>query len=195
MRGEHMLMLVLVFVLGFMVARMMGGRLIEGDEPPHVVGDKGECKYNGPIYDDQLIFNYEKQLCKEKEKKEACISAHSVQEKTKTYCSWIPKCENGYFFRDGRCIKAKEVWMNCNGGVWGADDDKRCDKKGNCGKLCQQMMTDENGIDRPTPNDKHCIESCVKDINPPLRWCNGSSVRIVKGHWSGQNKWRKRCST
>lgn len=30
MKGEHMLMYVLVFVLGFMVARMMSGRLVEG---------------------------------------------------------------------------------------------------------------------------------------------------------------------
>ena len=32
MRDEHMLMYVLVFVLGFMVSRMMGDQLIEGDE-------------------------------------------------------------------------------------------------------------------------------------------------------------------
>ena len=31
MKDEHMLMYVLVFVLGFMVARMLGGHLIEGD--------------------------------------------------------------------------------------------------------------------------------------------------------------------
>jgi hypothetical protein len=33
MKDEHMLMLVLVFVLGFMVARMMGDRLVEGSGP------------------------------------------------------------------------------------------------------------------------------------------------------------------
>jgi hypothetical protein len=32
MKDEHMLMYALVFVLGFMVSRMMGGRLIEGEE-------------------------------------------------------------------------------------------------------------------------------------------------------------------
>ncbi len=30
MKSEHMLMYVLVFVLGFMVARMMSGQLVEG---------------------------------------------------------------------------------------------------------------------------------------------------------------------
>ena len=35
MRDEHMLMYVLVFVLGFMVSRMMGDQLIEGDEKDH----------------------------------------------------------------------------------------------------------------------------------------------------------------
>jgi hypothetical protein len=35
MKGEHMLMYALVFVLGFMVARMMGGRLIEGTINPY----------------------------------------------------------------------------------------------------------------------------------------------------------------
>jgi hypothetical protein len=32
MKDEHMLMCALVFVLGFMVSRMMGGRLVEGTE-------------------------------------------------------------------------------------------------------------------------------------------------------------------
>ena len=31
MKQEHMLMYALVFVLGFVVARMMSGRLVEGD--------------------------------------------------------------------------------------------------------------------------------------------------------------------
>jgi len=34
MKGEHMLMYALVFVLGFMISRMMGGRLIEGNYDP-----------------------------------------------------------------------------------------------------------------------------------------------------------------
>ena len=41
MRDEHMLMYVLVFVLGFMVARMMGGRLVEGGSWPDCPG--GPC--------------------------------------------------------------------------------------------------------------------------------------------------------
>ena len=31
MKSEHMLMYALVFVLGFMVSRMMGGQLVEGN--------------------------------------------------------------------------------------------------------------------------------------------------------------------
>ena len=42
MKNEHMLMYALVFVLGFMVARMMGGRLIEGWNP-HGLTDGKKC--------------------------------------------------------------------------------------------------------------------------------------------------------
>ena len=41
MRDENMLMYFLVFVLGFMVARMMGGRLVEGQIPCF----DGCCRY------------------------------------------------------------------------------------------------------------------------------------------------------
>lgn len=38
MKSEHMLMYALVFVLGFIVARMMGGRLVEGRWPRNADG-------------------------------------------------------------------------------------------------------------------------------------------------------------
>jgi hypothetical protein len=46
MQDEHMLMLVLVFVLGFMVERMMRDRLIEGDEQPTTSDNPCNTSYN-----------------------------------------------------------------------------------------------------------------------------------------------------
>ena len=45
MKQEHLLMYALVFVLGFVVARMMSGRLVEGTRPilPIYKKANGEC--------------------------------------------------------------------------------------------------------------------------------------------------------
>ena len=56
MRDEHMLMYALVFVLGFMVARMMGCRLVEGEDLCYTANfDKGQCK--GQIMEEELRHN------------------------------------------------------------------------------------------------------------------------------------------
>ena len=58
MRDEHMLMYALVFVLGFMVARMMGCRLVEGEGIERedlcytANFDKGQCK--GQIMEEEM---------------------------------------------------------------------------------------------------------------------------------------------
>ena len=89
MKDEHMLMYVLVFVLGFMVARMMGDWLVEGDDqkPPTpdmciktlcqsnksevMMNDKNTCSkawnqtIEGPFTDDQL-YDCIKTVCDNK---------------------------------------------------------------------------------------------------------------------------------
>ena len=51
MKEEHLLMYALVFVLGFVVARMMRGRLVEGDEDPFA--DMYLQPYDNPDCDQQ----------------------------------------------------------------------------------------------------------------------------------------------
>ena len=46
MKGEHMLMYALVFVLGFMVARMMEVRLVEGRKKPEPLKTGDPCLYS-----------------------------------------------------------------------------------------------------------------------------------------------------
>ena len=46
MKGEYILMYVLVFVLGFMVSRMMGGRLVEEPYKPEPLKPGDPCLFN-----------------------------------------------------------------------------------------------------------------------------------------------------
>jgi len=56
MKSEHMLMYALVFVLGFIVARMMGGRLVEGAATDYYrpTPEQG-CQDNYFIYCDGML--------------------------------------------------------------------------------------------------------------------------------------------
>ena len=47
MKEEHLLMYALVFVLGFVVARMMSGRLVEGYEGEVYSWDEIDCSKQG----------------------------------------------------------------------------------------------------------------------------------------------------
>tara|TARA_Y100000389_G_scaffold86295_1_gene83010 strand:+ start:297 stop:596 length:300 start_codon:yes stop_codon:yes gene_type:complete len=80
MRDEHMLMYALVFVIGFMVARMMGGRLVEGRE----VGD-------ALVGDECYKENFDKGKCKRKVTIAAL--AKNVEE--------LNKCDNA--FTESKC--------------------------------------------------------------------------------------------
>ena len=51
MKSEHMLMYALVFVLGFMVSRMMGGQLVEGKNCLDQVPIPPGCRTCTKLYD------------------------------------------------------------------------------------------------------------------------------------------------
>ena len=67
MKEEHLLMYALVFVLGFVVARMMRGRLVEGDNE-----DAISQIYLGPLQLSQLFNLHEKVLESNNRHKETC---------------------------------------------------------------------------------------------------------------------------
>jgi hypothetical protein len=85
MKDEHMLMYVLVFVLGFMVARLLGDHLVEGD-----VDLYWESNWGGTercVYNDRLIRNVGSDFFTNEDNKEI-IKSCSVKQ-TKSECDSI----------------------------------------------------------------------------------------------------------
>ena len=57
MSEDSMLMCLICFVLGFMVSRMMGGRLVEGLKKPEPLKPGDPCLYNQQCYTNYCDWN------------------------------------------------------------------------------------------------------------------------------------------